>query len=148
MSRKPVEEGGCQCGKVRYALYQPPRRAGICHCRMCQKATGNYFAPLANVEIGDFEVTKGKMATFASSTIATRGFCRDCGTPLTFSYTEMPSISVMMGSMDNPDCIAPSQQFGQESRRIHLDTAVANEAHVIEDLMPEEMAAKLKSHQK
>lgn len=147
MSRKPVEEGGCQCGKVRYALYQPPRRASICHCRMCQKATGNYFAPLANVEISDFEVTKGEMATFASSTIATRGFCRDCGTPLTFSYVELPDISVMMGSLDNPDCIAPSKQFGLEARSIHLDTALSNEAHVTEDLMPEEWAKKLKSHQ-
>ena len=35
--RKPVLTGGCQCGAVRYALYAAPDRAGICHCRMCQK---------------------------------------------------------------------------------------------------------------
>ena len=43
--RKPVLTGGCQCGAVRYALYAMPERAGICHCRMCQKAVGGPFRP-------------------------------------------------------------------------------------------------------
>ncbi len=148
MSRKPVEEGGCQCGKIRYALYKTPRRAGICHCRMCQKATGNYFAPLANVEIGDFEVIRGDLAIYASSTLAERGFCGDCGTPLTFSYFDLPDISVMMGSLDNPDCLAPSKQFGKEARSTHLDTALSNESHITEDLMPDDWAAKFENLQK
>ena len=40
----PVMTGGCQCGAVRYALMSEPTHASICHCRMCQKAFGNYFA--------------------------------------------------------------------------------------------------------
>ena len=47
--RKPVLTGGCQCGAVRYALYAKPDRAGICHCRMCQKAVGGPFKAWANV---------------------------------------------------------------------------------------------------
>ena len=39
--------GGCQCGAVRYALLEPPSNPHICHCRMCQKAFGSFFAPLA-----------------------------------------------------------------------------------------------------
>ncbi len=42
--------GGCQCGAVRYALLSPPTNPHICHCRMCQKAFGSFFAPLAGVE--------------------------------------------------------------------------------------------------
>ena len=38
--------GGCQCGAVRYALLEEPTGAHICHCRMCQKAFGSFFAPL------------------------------------------------------------------------------------------------------
>jgi hypothetical protein len=37
--------GGCQCGAVRYRITAPFENAHICHCRMCQKAFGNYFAP-------------------------------------------------------------------------------------------------------
>lgn len=35
--------GGCQCGAVRFAVEAPLGRASICHCRMCQKATGSFF---------------------------------------------------------------------------------------------------------
>ena len=37
--------GGCQCGAVRYCLHEPPADPHICHCRMCQKAFGSFFAP-------------------------------------------------------------------------------------------------------
>ena len=36
--------GGCQCGAVRYALLAAPSEPHLCHCRMCQKAFGSYFA--------------------------------------------------------------------------------------------------------
>ena len=37
--------GGCQCGRVRYRAAALGRMS-LCHCRMCQRATGNAFAPL------------------------------------------------------------------------------------------------------
>ena len=73
--------GGCQCGAVRYALMSEPTQASICHCRMCQKAFGNYFAPLTGVPRKDLVWTKGQPGIFRSSEAAERGFCRDCGTP-------------------------------------------------------------------
>ena len=107
--------GRCQCGAVEYELAKPPRRASICHCRMCQRATGSYFAPLANVEIDDFKLVKGELTTYRSSALAERGFCRDCGSPLTFRYVELPDISVTIGSLDDPELISPSKQYGTES---------------------------------
>ncbi len=41
---RPVLTGGCQCGAVRFALSAPPAKISICHCRMCQKASGAPFA--------------------------------------------------------------------------------------------------------
>ena len=32
--------GGCQCGRVRYAAEIDSDEAYLCHCRMCQRATG------------------------------------------------------------------------------------------------------------
>jgi len=32
--------GGCQCGCVRYELSGAPDHVSVCHCRMCQKASG------------------------------------------------------------------------------------------------------------
>ncbi len=38
--------GGCQCGAIRFRTTDLIDNAHICHCRMCQKAAGNYFAAL------------------------------------------------------------------------------------------------------
>jgi hypothetical protein len=93
--------GGCQCGAVRYRL-QRFGRASICHCRMCQKAFANYFAPL--VEAEGFEWTRGQRGLFASSNVTSRGFCSDCGTQLTLETSGQ--IEVAIGSLDDPSSVA------------------------------------------
>ncbi len=108
--------GGCQCGAVRYALHAEPTNPHICHCRMCQKAFGGYFAPLAGVPRTAFEVTRGTVATFWSSDEAERGFCAACGTPLSFHYRGSPRIAIALGSLDDPSRIEPRVQYGLEAR--------------------------------
>jgi hypothetical protein len=93
---KQSHSGGCQCGAVRFR-FRRLGTASICHCRMCQKAFGNYFAPLAEAE--GFEWTRGKRALFASSNLSNRGFCRDCGTPLTLETNS--TVEVAIGSLDD-----------------------------------------------
>src|SRR5215207_9864947 len=116
MTQKPVLAGGCQCGAVRYALYAVPSEPSICHCRMCQKAFGNYFAPLAGVPMADLAWTKGEPGVFKSSELVERGFCRNCGTPLFFRYVVRDRISVSIGSLDEPGRVKPVNQYGIESR--------------------------------
>jgi hypothetical protein len=113
--------GGCQCGAVRYALLQQPDNPHICHCRMCQKAFGSFFAPLTGVPLDKFEITRGTMAIFKSSDLVERGFCRDCGTPLSFRFIDGDRISVSIGSLDEPEKAAPRNQFGNEARLSWFD---------------------------
>jgi len=114
--RDPVLTGGCQCGAVRYALYAEPSAADICHCRMCQKAVGNLFMAVATVPRERFAWTAGKPAIWQSSSVAERGFCPTCGTPLSFRYLEGARISVTTGSLDQPARARPTRQLGIESR--------------------------------
>jgi hypothetical protein len=109
--------GGCQCGAVRYDFAGPIFNAQICHCRMCQKAFGGYFAPLGALHTTDLCWTRGAPSTFRSSSVSERGFCRDCGTPLTFQYLDEPhEISIALGTLDDPAAVPPLHQYGLESR--------------------------------
>ncbi|MCB9947318.1 MAG: GFA family protein [Rhodospirillaceae bacterium] len=120
--RTPVATGGCQCGTVRYALYAQPEGTHFCHCRMCQKAVGNVFAALAPVRRSDFAWTRGTPAIFRSSTVAERGYCRDCGTPLSFAYVDSAWIDVTLGSLDHPEAMPPAVHYGTEAQMpwLHL----------------------------
>lgn len=115
-TREPVLTGGCQCGAVRYALYTGPQHASICHCRMCQKAVGNYFAAYAGVQKPDFAWTRGKPGSYRSSEAIERDFCRDCGTPLTYRPLDKGTVSVSVGSLDHPEHVHPDHQYGVEGR--------------------------------
>lgn len=108
--------GGCQCGAVRYRVDGALTYPHICHCRMCQKAAGNYFMPLANAQKSEFTVTRGEIAWFRSSDPMRRGFCRDCGTPLTLETIDAQHLNVTLGSLDDPAALAPKEQFGIESK--------------------------------
>ena len=41
---KPFATGGCLCGNVRYEISGKALGSMLCHCRMCQKAFGSFFA--------------------------------------------------------------------------------------------------------
>src|SRR5215475_13638106 len=67
--------------------------------------------------VADFAWTRGEPAFFASSNLATRGFCRDCGTPLSFAYNQPEArIYVTIGSMDDPELAGIELQCGVESK--------------------------------
>jgi hypothetical protein len=114
--RPPLHSGGCQCGAVRFAVYVEPRKIGLCHCRMCQKAVGGPFAVLAEVPWGDFAWTRGQPAAFQSSSRAARDFCAACGTPLSYRHLGGPIIELLTGTFDDPTRVAPTYEVGTESQ--------------------------------
>ena len=145
--RTPTMTGGCQCGAVRYALYAEPTEPSICHCRMCQKAFGNYFAPLAGVPLAELAWTRGEPGVFKSSELVERGFCRDCGTPLSFRYVNRDRISVSVGSLDQPERIRIEKQDGIESRLPAFATLHELPGETTEESLPREWLPKLASRQ-
>lgn len=92
--------GGCQCGAVRYRVEGTVVDAGVCHCRMCQKAGGNFGMALFRAPTLVF--TRGTPSVFRSSPSAVRGFCARCGTPLFMRYGD-EAYDMTFGSLDHPD---------------------------------------------
>jgi len=109
-----VFTGGCQCGAVRYRVDGPVAHASICNCRMCQKALGNFIAPFAAFA-GEVEWTRGRPSEFRSSQQVHRGFCANCGTPLTYRWGDhQPSLTI--GSLDDPDAVMPTVELARDNR--------------------------------
>ena len=95
LDNKPIYTGGCQCGAIRFRVEGKVSDASICHCRMCQKAFGNFYAPLASVRGTHFQWTRGEPKRFQSSNHVRRGFCAECGTPLTYEAPDGVAIPAM-----------------------------------------------------
>ena len=117
MSKSEPVTGGCQCGAVRFRL-EGLKRPTICHCRMCQKAFGSFFAPLVEVETSTW--TRGTPKIFASSNMVDRGFCADCGTPLFYDPGTGPEFAV--GALDNPNLAAPAEQVNLADKQPAFDS--------------------------
>jgi hypothetical protein len=132
---------------VRYALATAPEESSICHCRMCQKASGQPFMALARVRRGDLTWTRGAPAIFTSSNLAERGFCRDCGTPLTYRFVEEDNISVAVGSLDDPRAAPPTIQYGVEGELPWCAALPTLPRQRTEDFLTPDQAARFVSRQ-
>lgn len=106
--------GGCQCGRVRYGVRVDDRGAYLCHCGMCRRATGGAAAALKSVVVADVR-WEGTPDWYRSSPIATRPFCRACGTPLGFRYDGAERMDLTVGSFDAPERLVPTSRFAIET---------------------------------
>lgn len=140
--------GGCQCGRVRYRIDGPLGKAGICHCRMCQKAFGNFGAALVSVRAAGLVWTRGTPAVFRSSSIVLRGFCAACGTPLFMREDSDENYEMAIGTLDRPDAIAPmTEQSGVENKVSWFDAMAALPEQQTTDYRSLDDMKKLKSLQ-
>ncbi|HEY5710254.1 MAG TPA: GFA family protein [Allosphingosinicella sp.] len=114
--------GGCACGKVRYAVQVHNDDAYLCHCRMCQRATGGVSIAFKNVKKADI-AWAGEPDWYDSSPIARRPHCAVCGTSLGFAFPDSENMDLTVGSFDDPSRFKPTSHFGVESmHRAWLNT--------------------------
>ncbi len=139
--------GGCQCGAVRFALSAAPHPVTLCHCRMCQKASGGPFMAFAPVAATDFAITRGALSRYRSSDIAERGFCNLCGTPLTYRDVDRDRISVTVGSLDNPGAVTPMGQLGAETAPPWLEAALKTPNLSVADWLKQRRRTDVGAHQ-
>ncbi|GGL76745.1 aldehyde-activating protein [Wenxinia marina] len=116
-----TRSGGCQCGAVRFQVTKTLQNGHVCHCRMCQKATGGLFAAHVSVERADLGWTRGDPAEFESSDGIYRGFCGSCGTYLYFRRRSGARQSLAIGAFDDPAAFPLVIELGCESRLPQVD---------------------------
>jgi hypothetical protein len=85
---------------------------------MCQKAFGGFFGALVTAH--DLAWTRGEPKRFRSSNKVQRGFCADCGTPLTFEPDGYPA-EVAVGAFDDPTVVSPTIQLNPADKQPFYD---------------------------
>ena len=97
-----MHKGSCLCGAVRFEVAVPLPPPDACHCTICRKQSGHYFAstdvPRSAVTIEGGE----KVSWYQSSEKVRRGFCSTCGSPLFFDPIYRDWIGIAMGAFDKP----------------------------------------------
>jgi hypothetical protein len=104
-------KGSCLCGRVRYETSAAPLFGVVCHCRDCQRATGNGYVPVFAVPKTTLRVrgeAKSYTVTGGSGQPTIRHFCPNCGS-LLFGEPLVAAglITLYLGAMDDPPEFKP-----------------------------------------
>ncbi|MBC7437922.1 MAG: GFA family protein [Bdellovibrionales bacterium] len=108
---KPVLQGGCLCGKVRFTASRPPLRTLACHCTFCQKVTGSSFYAESLFEADAIEFNEGELRHYehrsdGSGKKVHVHFCPSCGTTLGLTFERWPEIrAISRGCYDDPNAV-------------------------------------------
>jgi hypothetical protein len=107
-----ILEGGCLCGAIRYRVEGSPSSVSICHCRSCRRASGAPAVGWFVVSRAQFKLLSGVLAICQSSKPVHRGFCRQCGTQLTYQHESAPdTIESTIASLDTPERLPPTKEI-------------------------------------
>lgn len=101
--------GSCLCGQIRFRARGRPLWVSHCHCNSCRRNTG---APITTfVGYNKNKVTfDGQRTIYKSSPGVRRGFCANCGTPLTYESDRCDEeIHFYISIMDEPDEFIPGR---------------------------------------
>ena len=101
-------QGGCHCGKLRYAVNGPMLNQSYCDCKACQKETGAMKAPFITVRGESVKILKGTPADFKSNSgwkcdcHGSWRYCPDCGTRIYWVNDDGKMVDILPGSLDDP----------------------------------------------
>ncbi len=98
-------EGGCYCGKLRYAADGKPTFKAQCHCRECQYFSGGAPNLFMLMPRDGFKYVSGTPKQFTRNDLdyaVTRDFCADCGTHIATHRPGTDGVVVKVGTLDDP----------------------------------------------
>ncbi len=103
-----LHRGRCLCGAVRYEGRGDPDWVGICHCESCRRATGGALVAWCGFPRERLAFAGELPAYYMSSPGVRRGFCRRCGTSLTYESERWPAdVHLIVGNFEHPEALAP-----------------------------------------
>jgi len=103
-----VIRGRCLCGNVQFEVSGKHRWVAHCHCHSCRRNTGSAVATFVGYAEDQVAYDRGERAIYESSPGVRRGFCADCGTPMSYESDRHPGeIHLYVSTLDEPDRFQP-----------------------------------------
>jgi len=110
--------GRCLCGAVTYRIDSLPVRVSHCHCEQCRRSSGGVALTLATFNVDQVTFSGIAMKDVRPSDFATRSFCPECGSPMTFRFDGKPEfVAITVGTLDQPEH-APAIRHNFASEKI------------------------------
>jgi len=144
MTTYQTHTGGCLCGEVRYEIGGTAVWKSVCYCERCTRAVGAPATAWAGFERMRFRLLKGHIETYESSPGVLRGFCRRCGTSLTYQKDPkvlegaQDDVYILTRTLDDPSAYPPDEHvhyaervswFNVDDDLPHHDGVSAEHAH-------------------
>lgn len=103
-----VQTGRCLCGNVRFEARGRRLWVAHCHCHSCRRSTGAPVTTFVGFNKDQVTYTRGERRFYASSPGVRRGFCADCGTPMTYEADRCPDeLHLYVSTLDDPGAYEP-----------------------------------------
>jgi hypothetical protein len=96
-------EGRCLCGSVVFEYDATPNWTLHCHCESCRRATSSPMTTWVSVPRSAFVLVKDAPRYYHSSPGVKRGFCENCGSPLSYENERIPDeVHLYAASLSDP----------------------------------------------
>lgn len=116
--------GRCLCGAVQYRFVGEPIFTSHCHCASCRRHTGSPMATFVGFRSEQVSMVGGTLQHYTSSPGVRRGFCANCGTPMSYQADKFPDeIHLYIGTLNDPGRFVPEFHVFHAERIPWFDTA-------------------------
>lgn len=97
-----IHRGSCLCGAIRIEVTGELEPPGACHCSLCRRQSGHFFASTDLRRSAVAIEGEDKVSWYRASDTARRGFCSVCGAFLFWEALGGDRIAIGMGAFDLP----------------------------------------------
>ena len=113
--------GGCQCGNIRYQVWDAPETVYVCHCSECRRQSAAAFGISVIVRSETVRLVQGRPIQWTRRTVDGGSmacwFCPDCGTRLWHIAERDPDFrSIKGGSLDAPPDLSTVPHIHTDSK--------------------------------
>jgi hypothetical protein len=131
--------GHCLCGAVHITITAMQREVDVCHCAMCQRWGGAFYAGVK----GDAVAVTGEdsITVHQSSNWAERAFCGTCGSNLWYRFFPSGNRTFLAGLFDLPPGFGIEQQIFVDEKPDWYDLLQASPMKTGPEIIAEATAA-------